>query len=705
MGHWLKNRSIAFRVYLLAGAAVLGVLTLYTAYWLSHNEIEASRKASQTFNHIRAQVTDLEVQMLQIRRHEKDFLLRRKDQYVANYQQASTAAEEIVIELEEISFDAQLQQEAAGLYSIIMGRRAQFLKVVNLQRTLGYNEETGLQGALRSAVHDIEDILETVANDQDGLWRLMLMMRRHEKDFIMRTQEKYIDRLEDRQIEFKGALKTAPIPDAAKTQIIEKLNIYVDAFLQYAQERVTFANQVQQLSVIYTRAKPQLQMISDGAETKREEANAMAQAANDNGYRSILIITLIVGFLSLGISRVVISTTVGPVKALEKSLQGVAEGDFEAPIAGVEYRDEIGAMAKVAEQLKDSARERMFLEKKALLEVTRKADVERAAAEQVAQDRVREGELQQERILVREKRARRLEQVIAKFDQNVAEAVGNLSTASGNMKHTAGIMVDVAETTGQKSQSVHQASLEMQENTNAVLAAIEEFTASISEVNLQVQNAGQISGRAVDASNEGGLAIEQLAESSRQIEDVVSLINDIAKQTNLLALNATIEAARAGEAGRGFAVVASEVKSLATQTARATDNISLQIQDMQNVTSKAVGTIGSIAETIERLNQTMVSITAAVEEQQATTGEINRSVHYTSEGTLRVASEIQMVSQGADQTGQESANVLTAAENLDSLSSVIKGEVESFLFQVRSIQAEMEEQPMLSTPSLKLVNA
>jgi methyl-accepting chemotaxis protein len=705
MGRWLKNRSIAFRVYLLASAAILGVLTLYATYWFSYNEIENSREVSQRFNHIYSRVSDLEVQMLQIRRHEKDFLLRRENQYVEKYQHASLAAEKVVTELEERSIDPRLIQAARGLHSIIAEHQAQFLKVVNLQQTLGYDEASGLQGALRTSVHDIEAMLKAFANSQNDLWRLMLMMRRHEKDFIMRVQGKYVSRLQDRQVEFQNALTKASIPAEAKTQIIEKLNIYVEAFLQYSKERTRFSSEVQQLSIIYTQAKPQLQIISDNAKTKREDANAVVQTVNDDSYRSILIIASLVGLLSIGISRIVISTTVGPVKALEKSLQRVAEGDFETKISGTKYHDEIGTMAKVAEQLKDSAKERVLLEQKALFEVTRKADAERAASEQAAQERVRNSELQKENVLVREKRAQRLEKVITKFDQNVAEAVANLSMASGNMKHTAEIMVDVADTTGQKSQSVHQVSVEMQESTNAVLAAIEQFTASIGEVNLQVQNAGQISTQAVDASNEGGAAIEQLADSSRQIEDIVSLISDIAKQTNLLALNATIEAARAGEAGTGFAVVASEVKSLATQTARATENISHQIHEMQDVTTKTVGTIRSIGETITRLNQTMVSITTAVEEQQATTSEINRSVHYTSEGALRVASEIQMVSNGAEQTGQEVTNVLTAAEDLDLLSSDIKGEVEAFLLQVRSIQAEMEHQSVVSSLNLKLVRA
>jgi methyl-accepting chemotaxis protein len=286
----------------------------------------------------------------------------------------------------------------------------------------------------------------------------------------------------------------------------------------------------------------------------------------------------------------------------------------------------------------------------------------------------------------REARAKEMDALVNSFNQRIGEAVANLESSSVTMRDTAGGMVDVADSTGRRAASVNEASEQMQANVSTMASAIEEFAASIAEVNQQMANANTISSEAVSASDKGSKAIEELSMSSRQIEDVVNLINDIAEQTNLLALNATIEAARAGEAGKGFAVVASEVKSLANQTAQATDRITAQINDMQSVTDVAVGAIKTTGETIERLSSVMVGVASAVEEQQATTNEISRSVQFTNEGTQRVASEIREVSSGAEQTGSASADVMSAAEQLEELAGGIKTEVDSFLERVQGLE-------------------
>lgn len=702
--NWVKNFSIAVRVYLLAGIAVFGVAALYGTYWFSHETIEENRQTSEHFNKAGMLVSELESEMLALRQHEKDFLLRRDDRYVTFYETSSQNAEALLDELNGMIDDPRVVRAEGALLDILRQHRSQFAKVVTAQKALGLTESDGFQGSLRGAVHDIEELLKAPENDRDSLWRLMLMMRRHEKDFIMRVDPKYVDRIDARQMEFDLALTDSNIPTDSKAAMTERLTFYVEAFKQYAETRLSFAGNVDRLTVIYSDVPPYLERLTQIAKERREAAIAIASETDADGYSQITLISVIVGILALLISRIVISTTIRPVKNLEQSLMHVADGDYETVIPGTEFNDEIGTMAKVAEKLKVSAAERLELEMKALQEVTRKADAEREETAKAAKEAERKAEERAERAKMREARAQRLDTIIAHFDQSIASAISNLSAASGAMKDTSGIMVNVAEATGTQSAVVKDASGDMEQNATTMLAAIEEFSASIREVNMQVQNAGTISKEAVQASQDSSTSISHLSENSREIEDVVKLINDIAEQTNLLALNATIEAARAGDAGRGFAVVASEVKSLANQTAKATDEITDQIKGMQDMTKSAVQANASIGETIDRLNEIMVSITAAVEEQYATTGEINRSVQYTSEGTQRVSSEIQKVADGADQTGTQSANVAAAAEELDQLSTGIRTEVEQFLADVRAIQSEMDENEPAPEPLLRAVS-
>jgi methyl-accepting chemotaxis protein len=217
-----------------------------------------------------------------------------------------------------------------------------------------------------------------------------------------------------------------------------------------------------------------------------------------------------------------------------------------------------------------------------------------------------------------------------------------------------------------------------------VASATEEMTSSVNEIARQVQESSRIATEAVSQAEKTDARINALSQAASRIGDVVKLITAIAEQTNLLALNATIEAARAGEAGRGFAVVASEVKQLASQTARATDEIGTQIAGMQTATAESVNAIKEIGGTIGRIAQIASTIAAAVEEQSATTQEIARNVHGASKGTAQVASNIGDVSKAASETGAASTQVLSSAKSLSREGGVLKGEVEAYLRSVRA---------------------
>ena len=685
MFSFLQNRSISIRIYLLAATAIFGLLIVLSIFLVSNKSTTSSTLEAEHFAELRLLVQEMEKSSLQVRRREKDFLLRKDPKYADRYKNDMAAALSRLDQISKLNDDEEVRNAIDALKDILPNHQKQFERVVEEQRTLGFDEKSGLQGTLRSAVHDIEELLKT--NPDDKLQVIMLMMRRHEKDFIMRVQAKYVDRIDARRIEFISRLAETRFSDSVKADMTDKLDLYVAAFKNYATLRAEGAEDIKKLSSIYSATSEHFELINKRALGGYSASLETAHSTSQAGFVTITLITGIITALCAAVAYVTVKTTVTPVLALETALQKIADGQYDDDIPGTEFGDELGNMARVAVDLRDSAANLVKLEEEAraraeddeVIAKRKKQEEERVIAD--AERREKEKQALEQR----EARTQKMEQLVANFDTTIGSAIGDLEAASGTMRNTATEMVDVTENTGKLVQSVTEASGSTSQNVATMASAIEEFSASISEVNQQMQNANGISGEAVTASGKGSEAINQLSVSSNEIAGIVDLINDIAEQTNLLALNATIEAARAGDAGRGFAVVASEVKSLATQTAQATDRIKEQIGDMQSATSVAVDAIGSIGEANERLNQVMVNVSSAVEEQQATTGEISRSVQFTSEGTEQVVEEIKEVSAGAETIGLASSNVMAASEQLDSLAGGIKGEVDDFLGQVRSL--------------------
>ncbi len=277
-----------------------------------------------------------------------------------------------------------------------------------------------------------------------------------------------------------------------------------------------------------------------------------------------------------------------------------------------------------------------------------------------------------------------MEGIAGTFEQNVLGIVESVAAAATELETTAQTMARTAEHTSEKSTTVSAAAEEATANVSVVATAADEMGSSVSEIAQQVSHSTEIASKAVERAQTTNDTIESLARAAEKIGEVVNMISDIAEQTNLLALNATIESARAGEAGRGFAVVASEVKSLATQTAKATEDIAGQIQSMQQITGQSVEAIGEIRSTIDEMNEVSVAINAAVEEQAAATQEIARNTQEAATGTQDVSRNIVQVLEGANETGAASGNVVDAAGELGKQAETLRSQVEDFLRNIRA---------------------
>ena len=268
---------------------------------------------------------------------------------------------------------------------------------------------------------------------------------------------------------------------------------------------------------------------------------------------------------------------------------------------------------------------------------------------------------------------------IAHASDRFRAIITSLSTASSELERTARALSDNAGNTTRLATVVANASEDASNNVQSVASATEELASSVREISAQVQESNRIAASAVKQADETDSRINALSQAANRIGDVIKLITSVAEQTNLLALNATIEAARAGEAGRGFAVVAQEVKALASQTAKATDEIGIQIAGMQTATLEAVGSIKMISSTIGKISEITTAISAAIEEQGAATQEISGNIQRTADGTSQVAGTIAEVSHGANQTGAASSQLLSSAKQLSDSTTSLQAEIDGFL--------------------------
>jgi methyl-accepting chemotaxis protein len=343
-----------------------------------------------------------------------------------------------------------------------------------------------------------------------------------------------------------------------------------------------------------------------------------------------------------------------PIEQLTRAMAGLAAGDNTTEIPDAHRKDEIGAMARALEVFKDTS----------------------IQAEVLSADKNRDRE-------VRDARARKIAQLTDVFDSQVSSMLIAVSAGVSQMQEAAAGMATSADTTAQRVSVAKDASSQASARTNAVAAATEELSTSLNEIRRQVADSSRIAQDAVLQTQAANVVVQGLSKAALEIDQVVELINGIAKKTNLLALNATIESARAGEAGKGFAVVASEVKSLANQTGTATDKIKSHISSIQEVAEQTFKAMVNIEGTIELISNNSAVIAATVSQQATATAEIAENVSDAASNTSAVSANILGASDATGVAARAAAEVSRVVQALTLQSTELRTEVDTFLSSIR----------------------
>ncbi len=670
MFEMMSRLKVATRIYVGFGLVLAFLALLAATSWMSGREVHAGFNEYGRVSGNARDVLQVDSNVSAMRRAVLSYINFADPEAAA---QAAALATEIQAELAALQArvrDPGRQAKLGELAQLVERYRADLTTLVDNSRKREGLVNDGIFKLGPAATDNLARIVETALADgdsetaalagqaQETLMRARLAAVRF---LSVPTQETaaQVDGFSDAFITRAAALE-------ARLQNPQRKALAAETKALSGQYRQAFAG-IRQLSIetaeLIKRMSAMGKQFGDGSAALAEEMVARAAQIEAQSVavlvssetRSMLlsVLAMVLGAAAAAVTALGITR---PVTAMTKAMGGLAEGNLETEVPARAYRDEIGAMAAAVEVFKENA-----------------LRVRRLEAEQK----------EAERRAAAEKRAA-MEALARSFEESVGHVVRSVSSAATEMTATAQSMSAVSEQTSRQASAVAAASHQAAANVQTVASAAEQLAASSHEIATQVEATTATIHETAEQARHTHEMVQGMSATAGQITTIVTLISDIAAQTNLLALNATIEAARAGEAGRGFAVVASEVKALATQTAKATEDISRQIEAVQANTHDAVQAIEEIVRRVARVNESSYAIAAAVEEQQAATREIARNVEQASTGTQDVTRNITGVSEAAGEAGNAATQVVAASAELARDAEVLTTEVDRFLSAVRA---------------------
>ena len=649
--------SVRTRLIVLAFVPVVGFAAISLSYVSSEQAVDAAFASVQQSSRLADASRVFKDSLTTMQARAKDFVAQPQATLISRFQDAHDAATGALVTIAELSSETD-KQTLDALQGRVKNLKTTFAALTAEQDELGLTEFEGIQGSLRDGGNLMERIVKEDMSwlseaDQRRILIPLMLMRRYEVEYRLTRADPVYSSFKDELASFEKAFGAIVAAAIVKQQLNDQVKVYTDAFAQWIESTGKIGRGIAIISAETRQMLPAADEIIAAAGQRAAQAADGVSASQQQTKMLIIAIGVAVVLIGLLLNWLIGRGITGPLARLSGAMERLATGDTSVDIPATDAKDEIGAMARTVIVFRDNALEREQLS------VT-----------------------QEKSVRERERRTETIAAMIAGFESTIDQSLGKLRGAADRLETASGALNSAADAVSAQSSAAEERVGAASTNVAAAASSAEELAASIGEIAGQAATSTDVATRAVAEAQRTVATMSQLAGAATRIGEVIGLIQAIAGQTNLLALNATIEAARAGETGRGFAVVASEVKSLASQTAKATEEVATQIGAIQSAAGDATTAIGQVNAIIAEMSGIAARVAAAVEEQNAAVASI-------AQGVNRASSEARSGAEAMIRVADASSGARTTADEVKVLAGELAGDAERLDQEVRRFLGEV----------------